>query len=292
MTGTSPDHPLPVSFELFPPKTEAGIARLRDTAERLAAVGPEYFSVTYGAGGSTRDRTARVVDMVARHTHVPVAHHLTCVGASRADIDAQARDLWARGIRRIVALRGDLPEGETTPPDGYRDAAELVAGLRRVADFDISVAAYPEVHPEAASPEADLDHLKRKLDAGAARAITQYAFDTDGILRFIDRARAAGIDAPIVPGIMPVANFASLKRFSANCGASIPTWLETMFDGLDDAPETRDMVATSVATEQCRRLVAGGVGAFHIYTLNRAEVSLAICRALGMTPEIRAETAA
>jgi len=292
MTGTVPDHPLPVSFELFPPKTEAGITRLRDTAAKLAAVGPEYFSVTYGAGGSTRDRTAQVVDMVARHTRRPVAHHLTCVGATRAQIDAQARDLWARGIRRIVALRGDLPEGETTPPDGYRDAAELVAGLRRVADFDISVAAYPEVHPEAASPQADLDHLKRKLDAGAARAITQYAFDTSGILRFIERARAAGIDAPIVPGIMPVANFESLKRFSANCGATIPDWLETMFAGLDETPETRDMVATSVATEQCRRLIAGGVGAFHIYALNRAEVSLAICRALGMTPDIRAETAA
>ncbi|WFE77081.1 methylenetetrahydrofolate reductase [NAD(P)H] [Roseinatronobacter sp. S2] len=292
MTGIATDDPYSVSFELFPPKTAAGLAQLGDTVTRLATAAPGYFSVTYGAGGSTRDRTAHVVDMVRRRTNQPVAHHLTCVGASRSDIDAQARDLWTSGIRRIVALRGDLPPGEATPSNGYHDAAELVAGLRRVADFDISVAAYPEIHPEAASAQADLDHLKRKLDAGASCAITQYAFDTDQILRFIDRARAAGITAPIVPGIMPVANFKSLKRFSASCGASIPDWLVTMFDGLDDAPETRAMVATSVATEQCRRLIAGGVGALHIYTLNRAEVSLAICRALGMTPEIRAETAA
>ena len=292
MDGPSPDYAPPVSFELFPPKTEAGIDKLGETVDRLAAIGPEYFSVTYGAGGSTRERTARVVEMVRGRTPAPVVPHLTCVGATRDEIDAQVRDLWARGIRGIVALRGDLPEGETTPPDGYHDGAELVAGLRRVADFDLSVAAYPEVHPEAASPQADLDHLKRKLDAGAARAITQYAFDTDEVLRFIDRARAAGIDAPIVPGIMPVANFASLKRFSANCGATIPDWLAAMFDGLDDTPEIRSMVAASVATEQCRRLITGGVEALHIYTLNNADVSLAICRALGMTPGIYAETAA
>ncbi len=292
MSGPPLDHTTPISFELFPPKTDAGLARLGETVDRLAAIGPEYFSVTYGAGGSTRDRTARVVEMIRRRTRVPVVQHLTCVGASRDEIDAQARDLWHRGIRSLVALRGDLPPGETTPPDGYRDAAELVAGLRRVADFDLSVAAYPEVHPEAASPQADLDHLRRKLDAGAARAITQYAFDTDLVLRFMERARAAGIKAPIVPGIMPVANFASLKRFSAGCGASIPGWFAAIFEGLDDQPALRDMVATSVATEQCRRLIAGGAGALHIYTLNRAEVSLAICRALGITPEFRAETAA
>ncbi|MDR9394518.1 MAG: methylenetetrahydrofolate reductase [NAD(P)H] [Roseovarius sp.] len=292
MTGTSPDHPLAISFELFPPKTEAGIARLGETVDQFATVNPDYFSVTYGAGGTTRDRTARVVDMVGKRAGAPVAHHLTCVGATRAEIDAQVQGLWARGIRRIVALRGDLPDGETVPADGYRDAAELVEGLRRIADFDISVAAYPEVHPEAASPQGDVEHLKRKIDAGAARAITQYAFDTDDVLRFIDRARNAGIDAPIVPGIMPVANFASLKRFSEGCGASIPRWMEAMFDGLDDAPETRAMVATSVATEQCRRLIAAGVTEFHFYTLNRADVSLAICRALGLTPDIRAETAA
>jgi len=292
MTGTNPDAPATVSFELFPPKTEASEAALVRAVDQLAGAEPDYFSVTYGAGGSTRDRTARVVDMVGARTGRPVAQHLTCVGASRDEIDRLAEGLHDKGISRIVALRGDLPDGQSLAPDGYGDAAELVAGLRRVADFDISVAAYPEVHPEAASAQADLDHLKRKLDAGAARAITQYAFDTDEVLRFVDRARAAGITAPIVPGIMPVTNFAGIKRFSAMCGASVPDWLARMFDGLDDAPETRAMVATSVATEQCRLLLDAGLSEFHFYTLNRPEVSLAVCRALGLTPEITAESAA
>lgn len=292
MTGTNPDAPATVSFELFPPKTDASEAALTRAVDQLAGADPDYFSVTYGAGGSTRDRTARVVDMVGARTGRPVAHHLTCVGASRDEVDRLAKGLHDKGISRIVALRGDLPEGQSLAPDGYGDAAELVAGLRRVADFDISVAAYPEVHPEAASAQADLDHLKRKLDAGAARAITQYAFDTDVILRFVDRARAAGITAPIVPGIMPVTNFAGIKRFSAMCGASVPDWLARMFDGLDDAPETRAMVATTVATEQCRLLLDAGLSEFHFYTLNRPEVSLAVCRALGLTPDIAAESAA
>ncbi len=281
-----------VSFELFPPKTEAGIVRLAEVAEQLQTAGPEYFSVTYGAGGSTRDRTAHVVSMLAQQTGIPVAHHLTCVGASRAEIDRQAEGLWQAGVRKIVALRGDLPEGERLAPDGYADAAELVAGLRRVADFDISVAAYPEVHPEAASAQADLDHLKRKLDAGAARAITQYCFDTDTVLRFVDRARGNGIEAPLIPGIMPVAHFGSLKRFSKGCGASIPPWLEEMFTGLDEAPDMRAMVATAVATQQCRRLMAEGLTAFHIYALNKPAVPLALCRALGATPQIPADAAA
>lgn len=292
MTGPFPDHPVSVSFELFPPKTDKGEAALAKTVNRLAAANPGYFSVTYGAGGTTRDRTGRVVDMVRAQTGLPVAHHLTCVGASRAEIDRQAERLAEQGITRIVALRGDLPEGETLAEDGYHDAAELVAGLRRIADFDISVAAYPEVHPEAASEQADLDHLKRKFDAGADRAITQFAFDTDCVLRFVDRARAAGIEGPIVPGIMPVANFAGLKRFSAGCGASVPDWLAQMFEGLDEAPETRAMLATSVAAEQCRKLADAGLTSFHFYTLNRPEVSLAVCRALGLTPDITAETAA
>ncbi len=292
MTGPYPDPPASVSFELFPPKTDAGEAALAKTADQLASADPAYFSVTYGAGGSTRDRTARVVDMIGDRTGRPVAHHLTCVGASRDEVDRLARGLHDKGITRIVALRGDLPEGQSLAPDGYGDAAELVAGLRRVADFDISVAAYPEVHPEAASAEADMDHLKRKLDAGAARAITQFTFDTDVILRFVDRARDAGITAPIVPGIMPVANFAGLKRFSAMCGASVPDWLSRMFDGLDNAPEARAMIATSVATEQCRLLMEAGLSEFHFYTLNRPEVSLAVCRALGLTPEIPAESVA
>ncbi|MEI4233199.1 methylenetetrahydrofolate reductase [NAD(P)H] [Roseovarius sp. D22-M7] len=282
MTGPIPDHQIDVSFELFPPKTDAGLETLNKAAGRLAEVGPEYFSVTYGAGGGTRERTARVVRMVAQSTGLPVAHHLTCVGASRAEVDAQARALWDSGIRRIVALRGDLPEGETLAEDGYHDAAELAAGLRKVADFDIAVAAYPEVHPEASSAQGDIDHLKRKLDAGANCAITQYAFETDTVLRFIDRARAAGITAPIVPGIMPVANFASIKRFSEGCGASIPDWMEEMFAGLDEAPDMHAMVATYLAAQQCQRMIDAGIDAFHFYTLNKPDLSLAICRALGI----------
>lgn len=281
-----------VSFELFPPKTEAGIARLSEVARQLRTVGPEYFSVTYGAGGSTRDRTARVVAMLAQQTGVPVAHHLTCVGASHTEIDRQAEALWDAGVHRIVALRGDLPAGDRLHPDGYADAAELVAGLRRVADFDISVAAYPEVHPEATSAQADLDHLKRKLDAGTTRAITQYCFDTDTVLRFVDRARSAGIEAPIIPGIMPVAHFGKLRRFSEGCGACVPRWLEEMFQGLDEAPDMRAMVATALATQQCRRLMAEGLSTLHIYALNQPSVPLALCRALGATPPIPAEAAA
>ncbi|MGM0743494.1 MAG: methylenetetrahydrofolate reductase [NAD(P)H] [Pseudomonadota bacterium] len=289
---TGPSKNLSISFELFPPKTETGVTRLSESVVRLSAANPEYFSVTYGAGGTTRERTARMVDMVHNRTGRPVAHHLTCVGASRAEIDRQIETLWENGIHRIVALRGDLPRGEKVPEDGYHDAAELVAALHRVGDFDTSVAAYPEVHPEAKSAGADLDHLKRKLDNGAARAITQFTFDTDTILRFVDRARAAGIDAPIVPGIMPVANFASLKRFSEGCGASMPEWMSQMFDGLDNAPDTRAMVATGVAAEQCRRLIEAGLTEFHFYTLNQPKVSLAVCRTLGLTPDIPAETAA
>ena len=282
MTGPIPDHQIDVSFELFPPKTDAGLANLNRAAGRLAEVGPEYFSVTYGAGGSTRARTAEVVRTVRQSTGLPVAHHLTCVGASRAEIDAQAQELWKNGIRRIVALRGDLPEVETLAEDGYHDAAELVAGLRRVADFDIAVAAYPEVHPEAASAQSDLDHLKRKLDAGATSAITQYAFETDTVLRFLDRARAAGVTAPIVPGIMPVANFTTIKRFSQGCGASIPDWMEEMFAGLDDAPDMHAMVSTYLAAQQCQRMIDAGIDAFHFYTLNKPDLSLAVCRALGI----------
>lgn len=282
MTGPIPDHQIDVSFELFPPKTEAGLDTLTRAATRLAEVGPEYFSVTYGAGGGTRERTARVVRTVGQSTGVPVAHHLTCVGASRAAIDSQATNLWESGIRRIVALRGDLPQGETLAEDGYHDAAELVAGLRRIADFDIAVAAYPEVHPEAASADSDIDHLKRKLDAGATCAITQYAFETDTVLRFLDRARAAGITAPIVPGIMPVANFAAIKRFSQGCGASVPEWMDEMFAGLDDAPDMHAMVAAYLAAQQCQRMIDAGADAFHFYTLNKPDLSLAICRALGI----------
>ena len=271
-----------VSFELFPPKTPEGLLKLDREVDRLAALEPEYFSVTYGAGGTTQDRTRGAVERVAERTGLPIAHHLTCIGASRARIDALARELWDSGIRRIVALRGDAPgDGPYRPSaDGYPFAVDLVEGLMRVADFDIAVAAYPEVHPEAASPAADIDNLKRKFDAGARFAITQYAFDTDTVLRFVDRARAAGIGAPIVPGIMPVSHFGGLKRFSARCGASIPGWMERKFEGLDERPQARAAAAAAVATEQCRRLAAEGLTDFHIYTLNKAEVSTALCRAL------------
>lgn len=278
------DAGLEVSFELFPPKTDDGIEKLDAVVDELTRLGPTCFTVTYGAGGSTRDRTRACVDRLRARTGLPVAHHLTCVGASRAEIDALASDLWQAGIREIVALRGDPPDGApyTPRPDGYAFAPDLVAGLRRVADFDITVGAYPEVHPQAASAESDIDNLRRKLDAGASRAITQYAFDTDGILRFIDRARAAGITAPIVPGIMPVSNFKGLVRFSERCGATIPDWMRHIFEGLDDEPGTRAMVATAVATEQCRRLFAAGLTELHFYTLNRADVTRAVCRALGI----------
>ena len=292
MGGPRREHSVTISFELFPPKTERGMDELGRIAARLATTGPRYFSVTYGAGGTTRGRTDQVVHMVHQRTGLPVAHHLTCIGASRDELDAQARRLWEAGIDRIVALRGDLPDGCTRAAEGYRDAAELVAGLRRVADFDITVAAYPEIHPEAASAQSDLDHLKRKLDAGASRAITQYAFDTNLIVRFIERARAAGIKAPIVPGIMPVANFASLKRFSEACGATIPGWMETMFAGLDEVPEMRAAIAARLAREQCRRLVDEGITQFHVYTLNKPDLPLSICRALGLPKRLSGGRAA
>lgn len=291
---TSTGRPIRVSFELFPPKNDDALEGFDRTVDRLAAAGPEYFSVTYGAGGTTRHRTRGIVERVGRKTGLPVAHHLTCVGASRAEIDAQARELWEAGIRRIVALRGD-PQGGgsyTPPADGYPFAADLVEGLMRVADFDVSVAAYPEVHPEAASAEADLDNLKRKLDAGARCAITQYAFDTEMVLRFIDRARAAGIDAPIIPGVMPVSHFGGLKRFSEKCGATIPDWLAARFEGLDEEPQARGMVAAAIAAEQCRRFAEAGLDEVHIYTLNKADIAVALCRTLGVDDAAPALSAA
>ncbi|MGM0584664.1 MAG: methylenetetrahydrofolate reductase [NAD(P)H] [Pseudomonadota bacterium] len=292
--GADPGREISVSFELFPPKTEKGQASMDAAVDRLSAFAPEYFSVTYGAGGSTRAKTRETVDRVHARTGLPVAHHLTCVEASRDEIDELARGLWEAGIRKLVALRGDPPAGGAYEPrpDGYAFAPDLVEGLKKIADFDIAVAAYPEVHPQALNAESDLDNLKRKLDAGANKAITQYAFDTDAVLRFIDRARAAGVDKPIVPGIMPVAHFGKLKAFSENCGAVIPDWLAEMFDGLDDDPSTRSMVAAAVATEQCRRLIEAGITEFHVYTLNKADVSVALCRALGLREQDAARTAA
>jgi methylenetetrahydrofolate reductase (NADPH) len=283
-TGPGPEAGIKVSFELFPPKTEQGLRNLDDTVDRLSAFNPEYYSVTYGAGGTTRDGTRGVVTRVAKRTGRPVAHHLTCVNASRAEVEEQARELWASGVRKLVALRGDPPDGGVFEPrpDGYPCAADLVEALMKIGDFDIRVACHPEVHPDAVSAESDLDNLKRKLDAGATRAITQYCFDTEQMLRFVDRARARGIDKPIIPGIMPVFHVANLKRFSEKCGATVPDWLVAMFDGLDDDPATRAMVATAVATEQCTKLIEAGFDEFHIYALNRSELSVALCRALGL----------
>lgn len=282
-----------VSFEFFPPKTEAMENTLWRSIERLESLAPRFVSVTYGAGGSTRERTHATVTRILRETSLTPAAHLTCVGAPRSEIEAVARRYREAGIRHIVALRGDPPNGGgrfEPHPDGYRCAAELVAGLRRVGDFEISVAAHPETHPDAASPAADLENLKRKLDAGASRAITQYFFDTDIFLRFRERVAAAGIRAPLVPGILPVTNFAQAVKFSRMCGASVPDWLYKLFDGLDDEPETRQLVAASVAAEQCRKLQAEGVREFHFYTLNRAELTVAICRMLGIVPRAAASS--
>ena len=284
--------PLPrdvrVSFEFFPPKTEKMEKILWDSIQRLAPLEPAYVSVTYGAGGSTRQRTHATVVRIRRETVLEPAAHLTCVGSTREEIDEIARRYWRSGIRHVVALRGDPPEDTdryTPHPRGYAYASDLVAGLKRVADFEISVAAFPEVHPEAASAEADLDNLKRKIDAGATRAITQFFFDADIFLRFFDRARAAGVTVPIVPGILPVTNFARVVQFAAICGTRVPGWMADLFEGLDDRPETRRLVAATVAAEQCRALYANGVNDFHFYTLNRAELTYAICHMLGVRPK-------
>ncbi len=281
------DLPAPaLSFEFFPPRSEALEAQLWGCVRRLAPLRPRFVSVTYGAGGSTQERTHATVARIVSETLIVPAAHLTCVGARREDVDEVARKYWQSGVRHVVALRGDMPEGTAYAPHpgGYGSAADLVAGLRRVADFEVSVAAYPETHPDAPSPEADLDNLKRKLDAGATRAITQYFFEAETFLRFLDRCLAAGITAPIVPGIMPVSNFAQARRFSAQCGASIPDWLGRMFDGTEDDPETRRMVAAVVAAEQVRLLQANGIDEFHFYTLNRPDLVYAIARILGVKP--------
>ncbi|WP_408904214.1 methylenetetrahydrofolate reductase [NAD(P)H] [Neoroseomonas terrae] len=278
-------HPPPLlSFEFFPPKTEALEQQLWACIRRLAPLRPRFVSVTYGAGGSTHARTHATVSRLARETDLVPAAHLTCVGATREEVDEVARGYWDAGVRHIVALRGDPPVGtEYAPhPGGYAFADELVGGLRRIGDFEISVAAYPETHPAAASPGDDLDNLKRKLDAGATRAITQYFFDTTTYLRFLDRCLAAGITAPIVPGIMPVSNFAQAARFSAMCGTHVPDWLGHLFEGTEEDPEIRRMVAAIVAAEQVRTLQANGVDEFHFYTLNRPELTYAIAHILGV----------
>ncbi|WP_193369155.1 methylenetetrahydrofolate reductase [NAD(P)H] [Pelagibius marinus] len=283
-SGSKGDIALPrFSFEFFPPATPAAEARFHEAATKLAALAPDFVSVTYGAGGTTQERTFKAIDWVRQGTELEPAAHLTCVGASRAQIDAIAEQYWEAGIRRIVALRGDAPQGSqgyVPHPEGYAYAADLVAGLKRVADFDISVSAYPEVHPEARDAAADLDNLKRKIDAGASRAITQFFFDPDDYLRFLDRARAAGITAPIVPGILPIVNFERTRQMAESCKAAMPQWLIDLYGDLEEDTAVRFPVAVSVAADLCRYLAARGVEDFHIYTLNRADLTGALCRLL------------
>jgi methylenetetrahydrofolate reductase (NADPH) len=273
-----------MSFEFFPPKTEAMAETLWSSIQTLAPLGPRFVSVTYGAGGSTRERTHATVRRIIEETSLTPAAHLTCVGATREEVEEVARDYWDLGVRHIVALRGDPPEAGSKfqpHPQGYRDAADLVEGLKKVAPFDISVAAYPEVHPDSSSRGFDLENLKRKVGAGADRAITQFFFSPDAFFRFRDEAEAAGIDVEIVPGILPVSNVATTRRFAQSCGAAIPQWLDELFEGLDDLPAARQLIAATVAAELCGQLYAGGVRHFHFYTLNRAELSYAICHLLG-----------
>jgi methylenetetrahydrofolate reductase (NADPH) len=280
--------PVPaLSFEFFPPKTEALEQQLWACIRRLEPLRPRFVSVTYGAGGTTQARTHATVTRLVRETSLTPAAHLTCVGASKGEVDEVARRYWDAGVKHIVALRGDKPAGAAAyapHPDGYAYAADLVAGLKRIGDFEISVAAYPETHPEAVSQQEDIDNLKRKIDAGATRAITQYFFETETYLRFLDRALAAGITVPIVPGIMPVSNFAQAAKFSAMCGTSVPGWMATLFEGLDEDVETRRMVAAFAAAEQVRLLQANGVDEFHFYTLNRPDLTYAIAHILGARP--------
>jgi methylenetetrahydrofolate reductase (NADPH) len=274
-----------VSFEFFPPKTEKMEATLWDSIQTLAPLGPRFVSVTYGAGGSTRERTHATVARIQRETPLAAAAHLTCVEATKSEIDAVADAYWSAGVRHIVALRGDPPREGTRfepHPGGYENAAALVAGLKKLHPFEISVAAYPECHPDSADQRADLDNLKRKLDAGASRAITQFFFSPEAFFRFRDEAAAAGIDAELVPGILPVSNVAQTRKFAGLCGAAIPAWMDRLFEGLDDHPAARQLVAATVAAEMCRKLYAGGVRSFHFYTLNRAELSYAICHLLGL----------
>lgn len=276
-----------VSFEFFPPKTDKMEETLWSSIKMLEPLDPRFVSVTYGAGGSTRERTHNTVRRIVKETGLTPAAHLTCVDATREEIDEVIRGYWEAGVRHIVALRGDAPDpdaGYQATPGGYENAAALVEGIKKIAGFEVSVGAYPECHPDSLSLADDLENLKRKVDAGADRAITQFFFETDQYFRYLDHARSYGIDIEITPGILPVSNFKQLVRFAGMCGAGVPDWLSAMFEGLDDLPQTRGLVAATVAGEMCRRLYAGGVRSFHFYTLNRAELTYAICHMLGIRP--------
>jgi methylenetetrahydrofolate reductase (NADPH) len=285
--------PVAVSFEFFPPSDESMAQQLWNCVQRLAPLQPNFVSVTYGADGSTRSRTHDCVLRILRETNLTVAPHLTCVAAPRAEVLRIAQDYWQQGVRHLVALRGDAPAANVATDGRYRPqpgdfafASDLVAGLSGVGNFNISVAAFPEGHPESGSVEADVENLKRKVDAGASRAITQFFFDTDAFLRYRERCAAAGIRVPLVPGILPITRFPQLLRFAERCGAAVPAWLRQRFDGLDDDAETRRMIAANVAIEQVQRLREHGVNEFHFYTLNRAELTYAICHALGLRPRL------
>ncbi|MBV9078034.1 MAG: methylenetetrahydrofolate reductase [NAD(P)H] [Methylobacteriaceae bacterium] len=287
--------PVRVSFEFFPPKTAEMEANLWSAIERLAPLGPSFVSVTYGAGGSTRERTHNTVARIVRETALKPAAHLTCVAATRDEVDDVVRSYWDAGVRHVVALRGDPVGGLGTRyephPGGYEQTCDLVAAIRRIGDFEVSVSAYPERHPETASLDADLDALQAKVDAGATRAITQFFFDNDLYLRFLDRVRARGIDIPIVPGILPVQNFKQARSFAERAGATIPDWLAQRFEGLEGDVETRKLIAAAVAAEQVLDLVDRGVGELHFYTMNRADLVYAICHLLGLRGQLADEPA-
>jgi methylenetetrahydrofolate reductase (NADPH) len=294
--GDGEERRIRVSFEFFPPKTEEMERTLWESITRLAPLEPNFVSVTYGAGGSTRERTHSTVKRILAETALAPAAHLTCVAATCEEIDAVIRSYCAAGVRHIVALRGDpiggIGERYAPHPGGYRNGADLVAGIKRLSDVEVSVSAYPEKHPDSPTVEADLDMLASKVDAGAARAITQFFFENDLYFRYLDRVRARGIDVPVVPGILPVQNFKQTKAFAARCGASVPDWLAERFDGLDEDAATRKLIAAAVAAEQVLDLVDRGVTDFHFYTMNRADLVYAVCHLLGLRPNQAASTAA
>src|SRR5436305_4452797 len=291
---TGAERRIRVSFEFFPPKTEEMEKTLWESITRLAPLAPNFVSVTYGAGGSTRERTHATVKRILGETALIPAAHLTCVAATRAEIDAVIGNYCAVGVRHIVALRGDpiggIDEKYAPHPGGYRNGADLVAGIKRITDVEVSVSAYPEKHPDSPTVEADLDMLAAKVDAGATRAITQFFFENDSYFRYLDRVRASGIDVPVVPGILPVQNIKQTKNFAARCGTSVPDWLAERFDGLDNDAATRKLIAAAVAAEQVIDLLDRGVTDFHFYTMNRADLVYAVCHLLGMRPkEIEAQ---
>jgi len=285
-----------VSFEFFPPRSDEMEGRLWETITRLEPLAPSYVSVTYGAGGSTRGRTSRTLDRILRESALKPAAHMTCVDSTRDEVDAVVREFAAMGVTRFVALRGDPADGVGAAyrphPQGYSNGAELVAAIRRTGDFEVSVSAYPEKHPESADFATDIDMLKRKVDSGATRAITQFFFDNDTYERYVERVRRAGIYVPIVPGILPIHNFAQVANFSARCGAHVPAWLAERFSGLERDPQTHALVAAAIAAEQVLDLVERGIGEFHFYTMNRADLAFAICHLIGIRPALQAAKAA